>query len=66
MQSRLYEARKQLKKELIAMVKEDLESRKLSDDFEEKVLKAIEQARKAKSQHVYREVKNVKHEECGN
>ena len=55
-QSRLYESRKQLKRELIAMVKEDLESRKLPEDFDEKVLKAIEQAKKAKDRHVYREV----------
>jgi RNA polymerase sigma-70 factor (ECF subfamily) len=55
-QSRLYESRKQLKRELITMVKEDLESRKLPKDFDEKVLEAIEQARKAKDRHVYREV----------
>lgn len=55
-QSRLYEARKQLKKELMTMVKEDLQNRKLSEDFEEKVRKAIEQAKNAQSQHAYREV----------
>jgi len=55
-QSRLYEARKQLKKELISVVKENLERHKLSQDFEEKVLKAIEQAKKAQSQYAYREV----------
>lgn len=55
-QSRLYEARKQLKKELIGMVKENLESHKLSEDFEARVLEAIEQARKAKGQYIYREV----------
>jgi RNA polymerase sigma factor (sigma-70 family) len=55
-QSRLYEARKLLKKELIAMVKENLVSHRLSENFEEMVLKAIEQARKSRSQHVYREV----------
>jgi len=55
-ESRLYEARKQLKKELMEMVKENLESQKLSDDFTERVQEAIKQARKAQSQHVYREV----------
>ncbi|MFC1717160.1 sigma-70 family RNA polymerase sigma factor [Candidatus Poribacteria bacterium] len=55
-QSRLYEARKQLKKELMAVVKEDLESRKLPQDFDEKVLGSIEQAKKAQEQHTYREV----------
>ncbi|MDQ1318002.1 MAG: hypothetical protein QG588_1658, partial [Candidatus Poribacteria bacterium] len=55
-QSRLYEARKQLKRELISMVEENLERHKLSQDFEEKVLKAIEQAKKAQSEYAYDEV----------
>ncbi|MBM3240116.1 sigma-70 family RNA polymerase sigma factor [Candidatus Poribacteria bacterium] len=54
-QSRLYEARKQLKRRLMTMVKENFEGRKLSQEFDEKVRKAIEQAKKAQSQHVYRE-----------
>jgi RNA polymerase sigma-70 factor (ECF subfamily) len=55
-QSRLYEARKQLKRRLMTMVKENLEGRKLSQEFDEKVRKAIEQAKKAQSKHAYREV----------
>ena len=38
------------------MVKENLESRKLSQDFEEKVRNAIKQAKKAQSQRDYNEV----------
>ena len=37
------------------MVEENLERHKLTQDFEEKVLKAIEQARKAQSKYAYRE-----------
>ena len=58
-QSRLYEARRKLKGELIAMVEGDLENKKLTQDFDEKVLKAIEQAGKANNQRDYGEV--IKH-----
>ncbi len=54
--SRLYEARKKLRKGLTVMVEEDLESNKLSQDFEEKVLRSIERAKEARSQRAYHEV----------
>jgi len=54
-QSRLYESRKQLKRELISMVEENLERHKLSQDFEEKILKVIEQAKEAQTKYAYGE-----------
>jgi len=55
-QSRLYEARKKLKKGLMAMVKEDLGSRRLAQEFEQKVRKAIDKAKKAQEKRDYHEV----------